>query len=812
MDTLRVMFDSPEAVYIPGQTVSGRILLELEKPIKARKVTVSFDGKAYTHWTRSETNYDRDINGESRRRTRTIDYQASVDYLKGEKILWYCEDGTDQLPAGQYDYPFSFTLNASCPPSFEGEHGYVRYKVRTEIDRPWRFDKSADKCFTVVPSIDLNLYPAVCRPAQDEDLRDTGAICCRRGTVSLSVQVPKTGFVAGESLYITIFVNNLSSREIDYVQAKLVQRTTYIARRSTLVFSTSSIFSDEEKKIDDKTVIEKKMELNAEPRTKANVVLDFKIPSVAPTFDMCPIIFVQYFFCRFEPSPAPCSVVPSELTPYPGNGAIPSAPPSYEECVYGEAGTTKDTDLIEPFVPRYPVFQRFGTAGNCHPFSAIKSHCEWRPFPSKHQTSLPGITEEMDSLRVVFDSPQAVFFPGQSVTGQVVMNTCQSMKARQLKVIVDGRAYTHWTRSESYSTTGSDGKSQTQTRSIPYSATVMYASGESILWTSGSGNTLLPGNYNFPFSFVLPLNCPPSYEGLYGYIRYRVKVELDRPWRFDKTANKCFSVIPTFDLNSIPQARFASITSDSKETGALFRRGRVSMNVQVPKTGFVPGEILRLYVSINNESSKPVTSLRAKLIQRTNYVAYRNSFGGHSTVHTIVKGSHEHRCEDKTVAKCELKINSSPKNAFQQAVDLRIPAVVPSFNVCPIISVDYELIVKVETSATFSSTLKAHQSILIGTVPIQQVTQLFSTVPPPAAAGYPVVNDNHDAPPPYPSSSSDGYPSAPPSYEESVYGIAGTTKDSEPFEPYAPRYPVYNNLPATQIDEKAPVVPSAPPL
>ena len=33
--------------------------------------------------------------------------------------------------------------------------------------------------------------------------------------------------------------------------------------------------------------------------------------------------------------------------------------------------------------------------------------------------------------------------------------------------------------------------------------------------------------------FTLPLNCAPSFEGDYGFVRYTVKGKIDRPWASD---------------------------------------------------------------------------------------------------------------------------------------------------------------------------------------------------------------------------------------------------------------------------------------
>ena len=55
---------------------------------------------------------------------------------------------------------------------------------------------------------------------------------------------------------------------------------------------------------------------------------------------------------------------------------------------------------------------------------------------------------------------------------------------------------------------------RTETRTITYEASVIYASGEAVVWSdSPSCDKLVPGQHQFPFKFFLPPTCAPSFEG-----------------------------------------------------------------------------------------------------------------------------------------------------------------------------------------------------------------------------------------------------------------------------------------------------------
>lgn len=47
-------------------------------------------------------------------------------------------------------------------------------------------------------------------------------------------------------------------------------------------------------------------------------------------------------------------------------------------------------------------------------------------------------------LLVEFDQPQEVFFPGQPITGRVLLATPELYKARAVKILFEGKALTDW--------------------------------------------------------------------------------------------------------------------------------------------------------------------------------------------------------------------------------------------------------------------------------------------------------------------------------------------------------------------------------
>ena len=60
------------------------------------------------------------------------------------------------MPPGHYEYPFRFLVRTDLPSSFESTVGHVRYTLRANIDRSWKFDHVLREALTVVGCLDLN--------------------------------------------------------------------------------------------------------------------------------------------------------------------------------------------------------------------------------------------------------------------------------------------------------------------------------------------------------------------------------------------------------------------------------------------------------------------------------------------------------------------------------------------------------------------------------------------------------------------------------------------------------------------------------
>lgn len=154
-----------------------------------------------------------------------------------------------------------------------------------------------------------------------------------------------------------------------------------------------------------------------------------------------------------------------------------------------------------------------------------------------------------------------------------------------------------------------------------------------------------------------------------------------------------------------------------------FKKGYLELRVDIPKTGFVPGEVVSMNLHILNHGSVPVTETRAKIIQNSTYHAYRN---GHITTfdtNLVIGGGayQESKTEVSEVIRLTQALTIEPGKEHKMSLELRIPSVTPTINqFCPIIFVTYVMQVSMETTSTFNSSVDCELPIFIGTVPIRQ--------------------------------------------------------------------------------------------
>ncbi|XP_062576489.1 arrestin domain-containing protein 3-like [Saccostrea cucullata] len=192
--------------------------------MEIRELRVTFDGKAQVSWNDDE-NYT---------------YKGHQKYFDVTICVFgkgLVGGNVHRLPPAQHVFPFTFVLPPQLPSSFEGEHGYVRYKVEGIIDRPRKSNLRSVRPFTVLTTLDLNLEPSVANGIEIQNSKDLCCLCCKSGPIVGTLKLNRTGYVPGESIYFEASAQNNTSR-VCSMYADLQMVTNYTAymhgRKSTL--------------------------------------------------------------------------------------------------------------------------------------------------------------------------------------------------------------------------------------------------------------------------------------------------------------------------------------------------------------------------------------------------------------------------------------------------------------------------------------------------------------------------------------------------------------------------------------------------
>ncbi|XP_050403329.2 arrestin domain-containing protein 3-like [Patella vulgata] len=390
---------------------------------------------------------------------------------------------------------------------------------------------------------------------------------------------------------------------------------------------------------------------------------------------------------------------------------------------------------------------------------------------------------KLNIFEITFANPQGVFYGGQLIQGHVTVELNAEIKMRGIRLHFEGGARVHWSEQHS---TGSGKNRRTVTRH--YSSSETYFNHILVLFGKGPGQrgddpVLQAGRYVYPFSFQLPTGIPSSYESFTGRVRYSVAGVIDRPWKFDHTTRRAFTIVDPLDLNLEPQAMQGATGNGQKTLCCLCcESGPISAVLRLDRLGYVPGEAIAISGEINNGSRRKMTSSFADIRMTIQY---------HATTKT------------KTVCNTVSKISHGPilpgDGDIWNGDQLHIPPLPPSrLRGCRIIDITYTVTLNVDPSG-IGFDLVVPINILIGSIPLQSVARQYGPPPP---LPLPPTDYTNTGPndiqlqPTMPSAPSN-MDMPPPSYAECVFGKVNIREENDNEHirgnmDYAPVYTYYN--------------------
>ena len=228
MKDLQLQLNSPPGwIYYPGMTVTGTLLVVTDKPKNYKSIQVRLHGFANVIW--------RERHG-TREHRRTVTYSSSEDYINTFVTFWGegASSGGDMLPAGTYQFPFSFQLvGENLPTSYDSTFGQIKYVVEARIvNRSLKLDYVCASEILFNDRIDI-IRPELLSAKSVEAQGTLCCWCCESEPIIIRVNIPRVGYYIqqGNSIPVTVSVENQTDRRIEGETLTLVKEVIYITSR-----------------------------------------------------------------------------------------------------------------------------------------------------------------------------------------------------------------------------------------------------------------------------------------------------------------------------------------------------------------------------------------------------------------------------------------------------------------------------------------------------------------------------------------------------------------------------------------------------
>ncbi|XP_022330212.2 arrestin domain-containing protein 3-like [Crassostrea virginica] len=307
---------------------------------------------------------------------------------------------------------------------------------------------------------------------------------------------------------------------------------------------------------------------------------------------------------------------------------------------------------------------------------------------------------KLDKFDIVFKNPDGVCVSGNPLCGSVVLELSGKLKVHDILLRFHGYASVCWVEKQS----SGHGKNKRAVARHFSSEEIYFDHTVNVYGNLGENVHILgAGHHSLPFEFHLPEECPTSYEGSIGRVRYYVSAKIRKLYEIEHTTMKLFTVIHHLDLNNDLRLQQAADASNDLTLCCLCcKSGPITATLYLETIGFVPGEGIPIQVQIENRSGRKISAASVTLLMVVRYNTSKKSKTHTNQVASV--------CRDEW---------SKGKTEIWTGERLVIPSVPPSYlNGCDIIEISYVLELKVHPSGP-AFTLPVKMEVVIGTKPLK---------------------------------------------------------------------------------------------
>lgn len=210
---------------------------------------------------------------------------------------------------------------------------------------------------------------------------------------------------------------------------------------------------------------------------------------------------------------------------------------------------------------------------------------------------------------ILFDNTSLLYFPGQFLSGRVLVELQDDTPALGLHFHVVGEGVV---------------RVRTPRQERVYDKENYIDFRMRLLGEPGQGPSILsPGIHSFPFKLGLPLGLPSTFLGKHGWVQYYCKTALREPNGLTHKNQQVFIVMNPIDLNLEPAILGETFRCEVEHKFGVscVGSGSVVVKVALDRGGYVPGESIGVSASVLNKSRVTIKSTKAALTETITYMA-----------------------------------------------------------------------------------------------------------------------------------------------------------------------------------------------
>lgn len=219
---IKLDHQDPNPVYHPGSTVTGTLHLDVDRPVSCcnyKQICIQLIGRCQVTLVEMR-GYQGGGHG----------YSSSECYVDLTETLWSSQLSAPNLAPGHYNWPFSFEIPPTAPSSFTGSTGSISYLlVGKAVTCPLLFNHPKKELPILVQQLVRITDSRLLQPVRREVQKSICCLCCASRPITLTVAVPKTGLLLGESFQLQVSLENGSNRQLT-ITASIQQHVVYYAQ------------------------------------------------------------------------------------------------------------------------------------------------------------------------------------------------------------------------------------------------------------------------------------------------------------------------------------------------------------------------------------------------------------------------------------------------------------------------------------------------------------------------------------------------------------------------------------------------------